>query len=209
MPAAPVTAAPINIIDNDDVYNCVILGGVKSPGKVVLSGHDRVAKWDVKTGPFSLGGTTTLLGVPPIEFTATFSLMRDPSTYYNVGSQNQIDEFGQWANFRRLIESTIQPAPQGTPPNQQQPQPGVLIRALPILHPALQANKISAVTMAMIGGEVYDGKGGMTVAVKFQEYRPRKTFGGTAVVKPKVDPNQDKEDELKGVYDRYKVTAWG
>lgn len=200
MAATPVTSAPVNPLDNEDLYNVITLGVMTSPGKVVLSGHDRVAKWDVQTGPFMIGGRTILKGVPPIEFTATFSLLRDLS--------QGIDDFATWPAFRRLIESTIQAAPQGTPITSQQ-QPGILIKALPIYHPALAANKITSVSMASIGGEMYDGKGGMVVAVKFQEYKPWKLFGGAAVVKPKVDPNQDLEDQIKKLKDRAIATPWG
>jgi hypothetical protein len=200
MPAQPVTAAPVNILDNESLYNVVVLGGVTSPGKVVLSGHDRVAKWDTQLGPFMVGARTIFKGSPPVQFKAVFSLLRDLS--------QGIDDFATWPAFRRLIESTLQPATQATPISQQQ-QPGVLIKALPIYHPALSANGITAVTMARIGGEIYDGKGGMVVEVELQQYKAPRLFGGAAVVKPKVDPNQDLEDTIKALKDRALATPWG
>jgi len=40
-----------NPIDDEELFASIELGGVKSPGKVTLSGHDRKATWDVKKGP--------------------------------------------------------------------------------------------------------------------------------------------------------------
>ncbi len=47
----------------------------------------------------------------------------------------------------------------------------------------------------------YDGKGGATVVVKFQEYLPPKKKGGSPSGSGKgttPDPNKDLQDEIKG-----------
>ena len=63
--------------DNEDLYEGIVLAGVKSPGKVTLSGHDRKINWDVKSGPSLAGASTTIKDIPPIEFTATFFLRKN------------------------------------------------------------------------------------------------------------------------------------
>ena len=37
-------------VENEDLYQTIELGGVESPGIVKLSGHDRKANWDIKSG---------------------------------------------------------------------------------------------------------------------------------------------------------------
>ena len=177
-----------NILDNEDLYNVITLGGLESPGKVTLSGHDRAVEWDVKSGPSLNGATTTIKSRPPIQFTATFELLRDEG--------QGIDDFAAWPPFLRLIQSTVA----STNP-----------KALDIYHPALAANDIKSVCMAKVGGEIYDLKGGMTVAVTFQEYRPPKKQGGTPIGSKdnKPDPNQAAKDEVARLTAQYQATPWG
>ena len=177
-----------NILDNEELYNGILLKGVLSPGQVTISGHDRITKWDVKDGPSLNGATTTLKGTPPIEFTCSFYLLRDAS--------QGIDDFETWPDFLKLINSTLT----GTKPT-----------ALDIYHPALAANDIKSVVKATVGGEIYDGKGGMTVAVKFQEYRPPKKQGGTPLGSKKQgpDPNAAAQAEIERLTKQYEATPWG
>lgn len=179
-----------NPIDNEELYNSLVLGGVSSPGKVTLSGHDRDVKWDVKDGPGIAGATTTLKNIPPKEFTATFYLVKDVA--------QGIDDFADWPAFQAAIESTVD----GTKP-----------KALDIYHPDLASQKppIVSVVKASVGGVVHDGKGGQTIVVKFQEYRPPKPAGGTpsgAKTKPQDDPDAAAKAEIAKLTGQYQNTPW-
>jgi hypothetical protein len=174
-----------NPVDNPDLYEAIELGGRRSPGKVELSGHDRAAKWDVKTAKGKKGGTTTLDAIAPIEFTATFTL-------------STVDEFDEWGAFSKIIRSTIA----GTTP-----------KAIDIYHPDLAEQDITSVVQGKIVGRKHDGKGGQVITVTFQEYLPPKPKGGTASGSKKsskaVDPNQAALDELAALTAQYKETPWG
>lgn len=177
-----------NILDNEELFNVIILAGTTSPGIVRLSGHNRVTEWDVKKGIGIKGATTTIKSIPPISFTATFELFRDIYT--------GVDAFADWPAFQDLIESSLT----GTKP-----------KALSIYHPDLDRNKITSVVRAEIGGMLYDGKGGATVAVKFQEYRPPQKKSGTVIAGPpaKNDPNAAAKAELDRLTNQYRATPWG
>jgi len=179
----------VNVLDNEDLYNVIVLGGLQSPGKVTLSGHDRKHDWDVKGGPSLSGATTTLKSTLPIEFSASFYLLRDVT--------QGIDDYATWPAFLAKINSTIA---------------GVKPKALAIYHPDLAANGITAVVKATVGGATYDGKGGMTVVVKFQEYMPPKKKGGTPSGASKgqgPDPNAAAKAELEALTKQYQATPWG
>lgn len=169
-----------NPIDNPDLYDRIQLGGVKSPGVVTLSGHDRVIKWDVKSGPSLSGAVTSLKEVPPIEFSASFYLA-------------DADDFADWVSFQAVIESTVN---------------GTKTKALPIYHPDLasQVPPISSVVKASVAGVVHDKQGGQTIVVKFQEYRPPKPKSTAPVGK---DPDAALLAELKELTEQYKKTPWG
>lgn len=182
-----------NPLDNEELYNSIILGGEISPGRVTLSGHDRKVSWDVKKGPGLSGATTTLKEIPPIEFTATFYLVRDDA--------QGIDQLAEWPLFLRIIESTI-----------SGPKP----KALDIYHPDLasQTPPIASVCKASVAGVVHDGKGGQTVAVRFQEYRAPKPSGGTPTgstskATKKADPEAASLAEIARLTAEYQKTPWG
>lgn len=184
----------INPIDDEAVYNCVYLAGKKSPGVVTLSGHDRKVNWDVKDGPGISGATTTLKNIPPVEFTATFYLVKDEA--------QGIDQLTEWEiDFLPVIESTVN----GTKP-----------KALDIFHPDLarQSPPIASVCKALVGAPVHDGKGGQTITVKFQEYRAPKKAGGTpagskSTTKKAADPDAAALAELDKLTKQYAATPWG
>jgi len=180
-----------NPIDNPELYDSIVLAGVPSPGRVTLSGHDRKVNWDVKAGPSLSGATTTIKDIPPIEFTATFYLVKDVA--------QGIDDLALWPEFKALIDSSVD----GSKP-----------KALEIYHPDLAVNGITSVCKASVGGVVHDGKGGQTVVVRFQEYRPPKPKGGSpsgAKTKPtkKTDPDQAALDQLAALTKQYQETPWG
>lgn len=178
-------------IDNPELYDRLTLAGVKSPGVVTLAGHDRKAEWDVKKGNAQSGGTTTLAAIPPISFTATFSLVIDPS--------QGLDELAEWDEFQKVIDATIA---------------GPTPKAVDIYHPDLARNGIKSVVKAVVGGVKHDGKGGQSVVVTFQEYKPPKKKGGSpsgsAAKKPGAgaDPNAAALAELDALTKKYKETPW-
>ena len=175
-----------NVIDNEDLYGVITLGGQTSPGKVTLSGHDRVVKWDVHTGPAFSGATLTLHSIPPIEFTASFYLVKDVA--------QGIDDYAAWDKFRPTIDSTVS---------------GITPKALPIYHPDLAENDVKAVCKATVGGRIYDGKGGCTINVKFQEYRAPKPKTGNPVTKTATDPNAALKANVTQLTAQYQATPWG
>lgn len=185
----------VNPIDDEDLYNVISLGGIESPGIVTISGHDRVAKWDVKEAGGQTGGTTTLKGLPPIDFQCSFFLAT-------------VEQFENWESFQDLIESTVN----GTSP-----------KAMDIFHPDLVRNGIRSVCAAKIGGKKHDGKGGQTVVVTFQEYAPPKSNGSGNPKKsdlnptvlrpglngPQADPDAEAKARLAALTSQYQNTPWG
>lgn len=170
------------IDDGDDLYAAITLNGVRSPGRVVLSGHERVVGWDVQNAKGQAGATTARTGEPIGKFTATFHLCKDP--------YDGIDEFDHWERYRGLIEVSYN---------------GAKPIALEVYHPDLAANGFTAVVCSRIGPMLYDGKGGASVSVDFLEYRPPKPRASTKAKRQgvttvdgrgKVDPNAARKAEL-------------
>lgn len=177
----------VNPLDNEDLYDAITLGGVRSPGVVTLSGHDRKIGWDIKKGPGQSGASITRTSEDPVEFTASFFL----------ATREQIQA---WPAFLDLIKSTVA----GTTP-----------KALDIYHPDLASNDIKSVVLSTIVGVKHRGNGGQDVDIKFLEYRPAKNRGGspngskTRTTKQKApDPNQDLLDELSKLTNQYQNTEW-
>jgi len=170
-----------------ELYSKIILGTLLSPGIVTLSGHNRDESWDVQAAKGSEGATSVLNGKPVGTFQASFFLADQ-------------DEEDDWVAFQTLIESTT-----------AGPKPV----ALPIYHPDLAANGYTEVCSAGVGGAVRDERGGVTIQVKFIEYRPPKPKpaasptargGGTGAPAsgggaPPYDPNAAAKRELAGLLD--------
>ena len=180
-----------NPIDNESLYNSVILAGVASPGKVTLSGHDRRTNWDVKAGPNLDGATVTRKDTKPIEFTATFYLVYDKA--------QDVNDLDGWPPFQAAIESSVS---------------GPTPKALDIYHPDLASNGIRSVVKATIGGVQHDGKGGQTIVVKFQEYKPPKIRSGSPTgskssTSSANDPNAAAQAQLAALTAQYQQTPWG
>ena len=177
-----------NVVDNEDLYNVIVLAGVSSPGQVTLSGHESKVEWDVKSGPSLNGATTTLKARPPIEFSASFYLVKDVA--------QGLDDFADWDTFRQIIDATVA---------------GKVPKAVDVYHPDLAANDIKSVVKASVGGMTYDGKGGATIVVKFQEYRPPRKQGGTPIGSKKggPDPNADLKAQVSALTAQYQATPWG
>lgn len=175
----------LNPIDHETLYDAIVLGGVRSPGFVTLSGHARSEKWDIKDGDGQDGASTTRKGKKVAQFSASFRLVKDPV----LG----VDEYAEWDSFLPTLKSTTaSKAPV----------------ALDIYHPDLAELGIGSVVIEEIGGKVHDGKGGATVSVKFLEYSPPKPKSGSPKGSkgnsepfgpPKPDPNADAKAELDAV----------
>lgn len=183
-------SAVVNAIDNGDLYDSILAAGVKSPGVVTLSGHDRTIGWDIKKGPGTSGATTTRTSEDPVSFTASFYLVRDDA----LG----IDDLERWPQFEQVLRSTVS---------------GATPQAIDIYHPDLAANGITSVVLQKMGGAVHDGMGGVTYAVQLLEYRPPKAKGGTpsgskAKKKTEPDPDADALKELERLTKQYEATPW-
>ncbi len=177
-----------NIIDLDiDPLDYILLGGVQSPGTVVLSGHDRKKAWDMQPAKGQTGASSSLNGDPLGTFQAEFYLADDADK-------------SAWESFQRLIESSTS---------------GPVPKALPIYHPDLARNKFTEVVNGGISGMLHDGRGGQIVQVTFNEHKPPKpkpaakaqaapaqTYATTDEGKrTPPDPNAEAKRELSGLLD--------
>lgn len=147
-----------------ELFQSIWLGTMQSPGVVTLSGHDRNKAWDNQAAKGSEGASSKLNGDPIGEFQASFYLAGDED---DEGGAVGSNDFDRWDLFQLVVESTF-----------KGPEP----KALPIFHPDLARNGFTEVVAASVGGLVRDSRGGATVLVKFQEYKPPKP---KPVVKPK------------------------
>jgi hypothetical protein len=176
----------------------LILGNLRSPGVVTLTGHDREKRWNVKSAKGQEGASMTLDGDDPGQFQASFYLTD------SVPDDGGPTDVALWEDFQKLIESTT---PVGGKPT-----------ALPIVHPDLLRNRYTSVVNAGVSGCLHDGKGGRTYQVKFREYVPPKpkpvqkaaakpsqqyaanpandVIGTGTRESPKNDPNADAKREL-------------
>lgn len=159
--------------------DAIVLGGMRSPGVVTLSGHDRWQSWDIQQARGREGATSQLQGRGVGQFSARFVLSAP-------------EDFERWPAFAALVSSMTEgPAPS----------------ALPVYHPDLARNQFTEVSSGGIGGMTYDGKGGAAVEVRFVEYRPPRprrvapATGGadkaTGATRPEApDPNAARKAEL-------------
>lgn len=165
--------------DDDESYDTITLGGVQSPGTVVLSGHDRMKNWDVRKAQGTTGASTRLHGDDVGTFKAVFYLVDDGSS--------EVSQFDRWDSFERLIKSTTD---------------GAKPFALSIYHPDLARNHYTEVCNGGVSGFVHDGKGGVTVTVTFIEFRPPKAKPAAGPIAKAsagakaVDPNAAAKREL-------------
>ena len=179
---------------NSDAWTHIELAGIRSPGRVVLSNHDRKIGWDIKEASGEDGATTTRKGNPCRSFTATFTLIRN--------ADGSIDQFEEWDSFQALIESTVD---------------GAKPHALDVYHPSLALLRFRAVTMSSLGGMTIDESGVGTIAVEFIEYNPPKpkppasTSGSSSKKSDDAfkDAVANKENERKAAQEENSKTPWG
>jgi hypothetical protein len=67
--------------------------------------------------------------------------------------------------------------------------------------------------LGSIGGTIHDGKGGRTIVVKLQEYKPPKPKGGSPTgaggfKAGSQDPNAAANAEIAALTAQYKATPW-
>lgn len=166
-----------NLATDGALYDAILLGGDMSPGVVTVSAHDRNYKWDVKEGNGQEGASSTLKGSTLANPVCSFFLANDA-------------ERAEWEIYERKIAGMVE---------------GKEATALTIYHPDLAVKKIDAVSAGKIGGMVHDGKGGSTVAVTFQEYKPKKKKSSspsgakTANDPSKPDPNAAAKAQLEAL----------
>jgi hypothetical protein len=174
-----------------DLYSSIILGTMRSPGVVTLSGHDRDENWDIQKAKGNAGATSKLNGADLGEFQASFYLCADSN------DENGENDFTRWEAFQDLIDSTT-----------SGPKP----IALPIYHPDLCRNRYTEVVKRSVSGLVWDLQGGATVVVKFGEHRPPKPKpAAKATAKPdencvgtriREDPNEAAKQELASLVEQ-------
>ncbi len=170
-------------LNDEELYNVLDFGVLKTPGVVTLSGHDRTIEWDIKAGAGQAGATTTLKAEKPAEFTASIYMTEE-------------EEFGQWPAVRELLLSTVKPKTKG--------------KALDVYHPDLAANGIKSVVLSSLGGVVHDKKGGQTITVKLLEYKPPKPVKVTPLgtTGRGADPNADLQKQLTDLTQQNAETPW-
>jgi hypothetical protein len=157
-----------------DLFQCVIYNGVRSPGVVKLSGHDREINIEVKTPKGSTGCSTVIHGHQPRAFQATFTLADE-------------DDVADWDTFAKLLLT-----------DQKAPKP----KARQCYHPDLLRNLILDVVVQSIGGLTYADNGMATVAVKFQQHEPPKAKAASKPKAERkgvttIDPNAAAKRELE------------
>ncbi len=170
-------------LNDEEIFDHVVLSGVRSPGVVKISGHKRKAEWDIKQVKGQKRATMELKAIPLVEFTCEFFLADK-------------EDFAAWPAFLDLVNSTI-----------AGPKP----KALDIYHPDLAEQDIKSVVKAETQGTKHDGKGGQSKVVVFQEYGPPAAKGGspTASKAKGPDPDAAAKAELAALTAQYLATPWG
>lgn len=173
----------INPIDNEDLYDTIDLGGVRSPGVVTLSGHTSKENWDVKEAGGQKGASMSRKGPKPCVFKASFYLADQ-------------EDFDAWPKFRAAIESTVS---------------GKTPKAIDIYHPDLADVGIRSVVKGEVLGAAHDGKGGQTRVVEFTEYLPPTPAGGSpkgskTSAQAKDDPNAELKRQVEELTQQYNDT---
>lgn len=177
----PRQADPFN---DEDLFDSLELGSTRSPGLIkTMGGHEKKINWDVKEGQGQEGASSTLKSIP----------LRTPSITIFLADET---ERADVQAFRDVCYSTIS---------------GATPKALDAYHPDWASVGIRSVTLASFGPPVYDGKGGESYTIVFQEYCPPKPKGGTANGSkgPKPDPNAAANAELAALTKQYSATPWG
>lgn len=163
------------------LYKSIILfGGLTSPGKVRLSGHDVNDDWERQRPKGTTGETTVNHGRKLAEITATFELADD-------------EDRDGWIEFAKFLNSLTSAGGNGKP------------KAIGVYHPDLVERGFTDFVVTSIGGLTHDDKGMSRAIVKFLEFRPPKpkpaskanSGGGARQGKTTLDPNAAAKRELQ------------
>ncbi len=159
----------ISPLANPAAWDVIRIGLAISPGYCVLSGFERTGEWDVKKGKGTKGATETFVQTPPVEGEIEFFLWDDG----RLGTGH--DHFAEWASFRALLKYD---------PSKTK------VEALPIFHPLLADNDITAVVCTEIGILTRTRELMFSVKCKFLEYTtpPKASVVGTASGTKKTTP---------------------
>ena len=171
MSDAIVYLEPWNCSDIEDALSVIVLGGVRSPGVVTLSGHAREQNIDVQEAKGQAGASTVRQGSKVGTFTASFYLATQ-------------DDFDTWPKFKEHCESTVI---------------GAKPQAMDIIHPDLNELGYHSVILKKMDGKKHDGKDGATVSVEFSEYFPKKAVPSASSAGSKQ--KQQKEGGVMGWID--------
>lgn len=139
--------AVINPLDNPELFDVVLLGGVQAPGIVSaesIESFKKAHEWDVKKGKGSTGGTTTFVQRPPTKGTLEFWLWEP-------------EHWTEWANFLPLLKYD---------PTKKAPQ------AVDLYHPSLAEIDLTAVVTESVGAVYKIGPGWYARKIDFLEFFP-------------------------------------
>lgn len=156
----------------------VFFGGVTSPGKVRLSGHDQKDKWERHAPKGTSGEVSINHGRELVEFTASFELADD-------------EDRDGWVEFSKFLKSLTSAGGNGKP------------KAIGIYHPDLTDGGLIDFVVTSVGGMVHDDKGMSRATAKFLEFRPPKPKPASkAAAGPRqgtttLDPNEKAKRELQ------------
>mgnify|MGYP006273361897 CR=1 FL=1 len=144
----------INPITDPRDFDTIVIAGMESPGKCVITSPTRSYAWDVKTGKGAFGSTTTFTGRVPAKFGIEFTFWRK-------------SHFEKWETLYTKLRYD---------PTKIKYNPATRwvsgVSPLDIFHAASDQLDINTVVVEEIGGLVHKGKGVWTTSVKFIEYYP-------------------------------------
>lgn len=135
----------MNPIDNPEAFERMVVGDRPSVGTVKISGHKRAWNWQVNEAKGQDGASSNNNGQVIGEFTATH--------FFTAEMRDE------WLIYQRHLEAMV------TGPSTQ---------AWPVYHPDLEAQRYTEASVKEIGEMVHDDVGGISVAVVFIEYKPKK-----------------------------------
>jgi hypothetical protein len=153
---------PIGFPNDWDYFT---IGGVKSPGKAVVTEFKRRHEFDVKKSKGVYGATITFVGRPP----ATGKIRLE---FW------QTSHFVSWAGFRPLLKYN--------------PTKSV-VTAVDIFHPSLDDIEINRVVCESVGNIVHEGNKLYVVDIELLEYFPPPPITAVSTPTtslPDTDPNK-------------------
>lgn len=125
-----------------EAFDTVVVAGEYLPGLAKVAKVKRTFKWDKKEGPGTQGDSITYRGSRLVDFVIELSLWEE----------EQIDE---WDAKRPMLEPDARN-----------------VRALDVVHPVLERQKIRSIVVAEIVELDHQGGGLWTVQIGVNEYKP-------------------------------------